>query len=258
MSEDCFHGHLENFKAVGSSLTSGWQWVAALDDRTCPACGELDGQTWAYDDAYSPKQPLHSGCRCTVVPVINWAVVGLPSNAAELIVPSTRASMDGPVPQQTYAEWLQARRRSALAQTAQKVVRYGSPRTKPPRAAARRRRSQTDLLLVADPPAVVSSVTPLVQNAPAGHTVPEPPAVRVADAAGQPVPRLVVTFAITAGGGLTDPPNQAKVNTNIDGVASLRSWTLGCVPGTANNVLTATVPEVAGNPINFTASAIAC
>ena len=66
------------------------QWYAAIDERTCPFCGEMHekilpvGETWfrvgdemtvggqvlrmTYEDVSYP--PLHPDCRCALVPVI--------------------------------------------------------------------------------------------------------------------------------------------------------------------------------------------
>lgn len=41
------------------------RWVTASDERTCPACAPLDGQTWR--DTEGPQPPLHANCRCTRV-----------------------------------------------------------------------------------------------------------------------------------------------------------------------------------------------
>ncbi len=42
------------------------RFVATLDDRTCPVCGQFDGQVFGIDEG--PRPPLHPGCRCTVLP----------------------------------------------------------------------------------------------------------------------------------------------------------------------------------------------
>jgi hypothetical protein len=58
-----------------------------------------------------------------------------------------------------------------------------------------------------------------------GKPLPKEPTVRIVDAVtGQPVPRLKVAFAVTAGGG--GPANAAPV-TDQDGIATFGVWTLG-------------------------------
>jgi SPP1 gp7 family putative phage head morphogenesis protein len=42
-----------------------WQWVAMLDDATCPACLALHGQTFDLEQSTDG----HYNCRCTCVPV---------------------------------------------------------------------------------------------------------------------------------------------------------------------------------------------
>jgi SPP1 gp7 family putative phage head morphogenesis protein len=81
--------------------------VVTLDDRTCPKCGGLDGETWAIDDPSAPRFPIHPKCRCVMVPqVASWEDIGLDGS---LLPPGTRASMDGEVPDtMTYQQWLAA------------------------------------------------------------------------------------------------------------------------------------------------------
>ncbi len=42
-------------------------WVASFGPRTCPECGDLDGRVFNIDD--HPDIPLHTMCRCSLVPV---------------------------------------------------------------------------------------------------------------------------------------------------------------------------------------------
>jgi len=46
---------------------------AALDERTCKICGELDGQTFDVDEAETGvnQPPAHPRCRCTTIPDID-------------------------------------------------------------------------------------------------------------------------------------------------------------------------------------------
>ena len=93
------------------------------------------------------------------------------------------------------------------------------------------------------------------QSAPAGSAVPVPPAVRLLDAAGNPIVGASVTFAVTSGGGsLTDP---TTTTTDASGIAQVGGWTLGAAPGT--NTLSATVAlsNISGNPVTFTATGTA-
>ncbi len=49
---------------------AGVQWIATLDDKTCPICAALDGQVFSVGEG--PRPPAHIGCagRCTTVGVI--------------------------------------------------------------------------------------------------------------------------------------------------------------------------------------------
>lgn len=40
-------------------------WITAHDERTCPACGQLNGQVWQQGQGYHP--PVHDNCRCARV-----------------------------------------------------------------------------------------------------------------------------------------------------------------------------------------------
>ena len=82
-----------------------------------------------------------------------------------------------------------------------------------------------------------------------GQAVPTAPTVLVTDAGNRPVPGVVVTFAITSGGGSLSSTTQT---TNSTGVGSV-VWTLGNTFGTTT--LTATV--VGLPPVTFSAMAIA-
>jgi len=90
------------------------------------------------------------------------------------------------------------------------------------------------------------------QTVAAGVAVPVAPAVVVRDQYGNPDPSVAVAFAVTGGGGSV---TGAGTTTNAAGIAAVGSWTLG--QGT--NALTATAAGsgIAGNPIVFTATAIA-
>ena len=90
------------------------------------------------------------------------------------------------------------------------------------------------------------------QTALIGAAVPVIPAVRVVDAAGIGVPGFTVTFAVTAGGGSVTGGDAV---TNVNGFASVGSWTLGPNPGA--NTLTATAGTLSGSPITFNATGVA-
>jgi SPP1 gp7 family putative phage head morphogenesis protein len=47
-----------------------YKFYAALDERTCPTCGELHGQVFRLDEAETGENfpPIHPNCRCTILP----------------------------------------------------------------------------------------------------------------------------------------------------------------------------------------------
>lgn len=98
-----------------ADLLKGVQWVATLDNKTCPRCGPLDGKWWSYEPntpgavgvvADMPTAPLHPRCRCVTVPVMKSAAeLGL--DLAGELTPGQRASLNGAVPDTlTWEEWV--------------------------------------------------------------------------------------------------------------------------------------------------------
>jgi adhesin/invasin len=103
-------------------------------------------------------------------------------------------------------------------------------------------------------PATMSIVAGNNQSAVVGRTLPIDPAVRIADALGNPISGLEVVYEVISGGG------SALVRrpvTDANGVASLGAWTLGDTPGTNTLRATATGLTITGNPATFTATATA-
>jgi len=89
------------------------------------------------------------------------------------------------------------------------------------------------------------------QTATVNSSVPTPPAVLVRDQFDNPVPGVLVMFAVTSGAGVVTPATAVTTGTN--GIAALTSWTLGTTAGP--DTLTATATGLAG--VQFTATATA-
>jgi hypothetical protein len=104
------------------------------------------------------------------------------------------------------------------------------------------------------PPASIARVGGDQQTAPAGTALPLAPTVVVRDAGGTPVPGVPVVFTVTAGGGSV---TGGETTTGADGTAAVGAWTLG--PSTGANTLRAETDAagVSGNPVTFTATAVA-
>lgn len=61
-------GNQQAWQSTG--LVEDVQWMTANDEKVCPICGELDGQTFPLNDI-SP--PAHPQCRCWVQPILSEA-----------------------------------------------------------------------------------------------------------------------------------------------------------------------------------------
>src|SRR6266487_6229859 len=90
------------------------------------------------------------------------------------------------------------------------------------------------------------------QTATAGQAVSAPPAVRVTDQYGNPVPGASVTFTLT--GALIGSVAPTVATTDALGVARVTSWALAAIAGL--NTLDATVPGLLGSPMTFSANGI--
>lgn len=86
------------------------QWHSTLDTRTTNTCKALDGKVFPIGKG--PRPPAHFNCRSVMVPVLkSWKDLGI--KGLKELKPSTRASMDGQVPDNlTYNDWLKDQPRS--------------------------------------------------------------------------------------------------------------------------------------------------
>lgn len=87
------------------------------------------------------------------------------------------------------------------------------------------------------PPSRLEPVSTLIQSGETGFAVAEPPAVRVEDAFGNPIPGVALPFVVEQGGGsIIGSP----AVTDSAGVAALQAWTLGSEAG--SNLVRAALP----------------
>lgn len=98
------NARLEALREFDSDVTDSYQYVATLDERTTILCASLDGNIYRYDEVNAPHPPLHINCRSTIVPIVNWAQLGV--EPPEKLAPLTRATKAGPVEFKTYEQWL--------------------------------------------------------------------------------------------------------------------------------------------------------
>jgi len=102
-------------------------------------------------------------------------------------------------------------------------------------------------IAAAGAPATVTKAGGDAQSALAGTNVPVAPSVKVADALGNPLQNVLVTFAVASGGGSV---TGGLANTNASGIATVGSWKLGGAIGA--NTLTATAGSLTA--VTFTAT----
>ena len=87
------------------------------------------------------------------------------------------------------------------------------------------------------------------QSATAGTAVAVAPGALVTDQFGNPVAGIAVTFALGAGGARNGSITGTSQSTNVSGVATLGTWTLGAVAGPDTVIATAT--GLTGSPFTF-------
>lgn len=108
-------------------IVKGVKWVSTLDRRTSIICASLDGRVFPVNEGRRP--PAHFNCRSTTTPVLrSWRELGFD---ADELSPSTRASMDGQVPEtQDFPQWLKRQPRdvqeSVLGPTRARAFRGGT------------------------------------------------------------------------------------------------------------------------------------
>jgi adhesin/invasin len=114
--------------------------------------------------------------------------------------------------------------------------------------------AQVVATVAAAPPGRVEAASATAQGGVAGLPVGAAPSVRVLDAFGNPAAGAQVTFSVFGGGGsVTDFIR----TTGNDGVATVGSWQLGPLAGTQTLLARVEAPGVTGNPVVFTAVALA-
>ena len=129
----------DRFYEDNEDIVKSIQWISTLDGRTSSVCRAHDHHTYS-NDTHKPLDggPLwgagpgriHWNCRSTSVPVLkSWRELGIDINDEP---PSTRASIDGQVPESTtYGQWLGKRSVSEqddiLGKSRGKLFRAGMP-----------------------------------------------------------------------------------------------------------------------------------
>ena len=98
----------ERMYEANTTVLSGTEYTATLDDRTCQLCGSHDRDVYYFEGQGSPAYesrpfiPEHPRCRCCYIPVTKFREI-----FGSAVPPGQRASMFGPVPgRTTYGQWL--------------------------------------------------------------------------------------------------------------------------------------------------------
>jgi SPP1 gp7 family putative phage head morphogenesis protein len=124
--------HFQNFAQeslydANDDIIKGFRYTATLDTRTTELCASRDGNFYKIGEP-KPAIPAHYRCRSRYVPVLkSFRELGLD---ADEFTPSTRASMDGQVPDKlTYSDWLSkqsvARQSKVLGKAKAELFRDG-------------------------------------------------------------------------------------------------------------------------------------
>lgn len=94
------------FYEANADLIKGEKYTATIDGRTTLRCASLDGKV--FDLGKGPMPPVHWNCRSTRVPLLkSWRELGIDHDD---LSPSTRASLDGQIPEETtFGEWLKGK-----------------------------------------------------------------------------------------------------------------------------------------------------
>lgn len=100
-------------------------------------------------------------------------------------------------------------------------------------------------------PAALVIQSPGAQTGLMGYAVNVPPAVRLVDADGNPIPGAQVTFTLTQGAGSLAGP---VATTGSDGVATIGAWSIAVGP---NGVTASIPPPFRVEPVSFTATGVA-
>lgn len=96
----------QKFYEENGSLIKALMWVSTLDSRTSSVCQARDHKQFPLNSG--PRPPAHFNCRSTMALVLkSWRDLGIDTDE---LPESTRASMDGQVPESTnYQKWLKGK-----------------------------------------------------------------------------------------------------------------------------------------------------
>jgi SPP1 gp7 family putative phage head morphogenesis protein len=85
---------VESYRAIGEDVSDSYRFIAVRDARTSAICRALDGQGVRNDDDTASARRCTSGCRTSVVPIVNDAFL------------SKREQKTQPLTFGSYGSWL--------------------------------------------------------------------------------------------------------------------------------------------------------
>jgi SPP1 gp7 family putative phage head morphogenesis protein len=88
------HAVMLSYLAAGEDVSDSYRFVAVRDARTTPICRAADGRVFRNDDPTGLRPPLHIGCRSTVIPIVNDALL------------TKREQKQQPLTFSSYGQWL--------------------------------------------------------------------------------------------------------------------------------------------------------
>lgn len=108
---DAHRNGAARWDAANTDVLQGWQWLSALDKRTCPSCWSKHGSTYSVSDS----GPLdHQQGRCARLPVVrSWKDLGFKIPEPPSLVPDAQSVFNS-MPESSQLDVMGAKRLELL------------------------------------------------------------------------------------------------------------------------------------------------